>query len=112
MTEDHSKTSKDLKSNIAELESQLKEKFEHNIRLEQYTWRENLCFNMIKASEEEDCKALIVDITHNKLKIDVTGIRFHAAHRVGKQMEGRPRAIIARFVCLEDRDLVPVVKTR
>ena len=105
MTEDHSKTSKDFKSNIAELES-------HNIRLEQYTWRENLRFNMITGSEEEDCEALIVDIIHKKLKIDVTGIRFHAPHQVGKEMEGRARAIIVRFVCQEDRYLVSVVKTR
>ena len=88
MTEDHTKTSRDLKSKIAELESQLKEGFEHNIRLEQYTRRENLRFNMITESEEEDCKALIVDIIHNELAIDVSGKRFHAVHRVGKQTEG------------------------
>ena len=88
MTEDHTKTSRDLKSKIAELESQLKEGFEHNIRLEQYIRRENLRFNMITESEEEDCKALIVNIIHNELAIDVSGIRFHAVHRVGKQTEG------------------------
>ena len=108
MTEgfDHTETSEALKSKIAELESQLKEEVEHNTRLEQYTRRENLRFNMITESEEEDCKTLILDIIHNELAIDVPGIRFHAVHRVGKQTEGRPRRIIARFVCREDRDLV------
>ena len=51
-----------------------------------------------------DSKALIVDIIHKELAIDVSGIRFHAVQRVGKQMEGRPRPIIARFVCREDRE--------
>ena len=45
MTEDHKETSEVLKSKIAELESQLKEEVEHNVRLEQYTRRENLRFN-------------------------------------------------------------------
>ena len=106
MTEDHTETSEALKSKIAELESQLKEAVEHNTRLEQYTRRENLRFNMITESEEEDCKTLVLDIIHKELAIDVPGIRFHAVHRVGKQTEGRPRPIIARFVCREDRDLV------
>ena len=54
----------------------------------------------------EDCKGMIINLIQNDLKIDVTNIRFHAVHKVGKPAVGKTRPIIARFVCREDRDLV------
>ena len=48
----------------------------------------------------------LINLIQNDLKIDVTNIRFHAVHRVGKPAVGKTRPIIARFVCREDRDLV------
>ena len=53
----------------------------------------------------EDCKGMIINLIQNDLKIDVTNIRFHAVHRVGKPAVGKTRPVIARFVCHEDRDL-------
>ena len=38
--------------------------------------------------------------------IDTSNIRFHAVHRVGREIEGRCRPIIARFISREDRDVV------
>ena len=49
---------------------------------------------------------MIINLIQNNLKIDVTYIRFHAVHRVGKPAVVKTRPIIARFVCREDRDLV------
>ena len=49
---------------------------ENNIKLEQYTWRENLRFNNIEEIEGEDCKSVIHDIIKNDLGLDggtVTG---------------------------------------
>ena len=40
------------------------------------------------------------------LELDISSIRFHAVHRVGKIMQGRTRPIIVRFVSREDRNLV------
>ena len=54
----------------------------------------------------EDCKGMIINLIQNDLKIDVTNIRFHAVHRVGKPAVGKTRPIIARFVCRDDRDLI------
>ena len=95
-----------LTEHIAQLEQQLKEEVENNIKLEQYTRRENLRFNNIKESEGEDCKSVITNIIQNELGADVTQIRFHAVHRVGKRVAGKNRPIITRFVSREDRDTV------
>ena len=95
-----------LRNKIATLEIQLKAETENNIKLEQYTRRENLRFNNIQETEDEDCKTLIYDIIQNEMGIDTSNIRFHAVHRVGREIEGRCRPIIARFISREDRDVV------
>ena len=79
---------------------------ENNIKLEQYTRRENLQFNNIKESEGEDCKSVFTNIIQNELGADVTQIRFHVVHRVGKRVAGKNRPLITRFVSREDRDTV------
>ena len=33
-------------------------------------------------------------------------MRCHAVNRMGKSIQGRPRPVIARFVCREDKDVV------
>ena len=93
-----------LRSKIERLEQRLNTEIENNIKLEQYTRRENLRFNNIIETDEEDCKALVNDIINKDLGIDIGGIRFHAVHRVGRKLEGRCRPITARFVSREDRD--------
>ena len=71
---------------------------ENNIKLEQYTRRENLRFNNIEETEGEDSKTLVISIIQNELGVDVSRIRFHAVHQVGKKLEGKTRPIIARFL--------------
>ena len=40
------------------------------------------------------------------LEIDVSDIRFHAVHRIGKTKQNKPRRpIIASFVCCEDKGI-------
>ena len=87
-----------LRSKVVDLELRLNAEIENNIRLEQYTRRENLRFNNINESDGEDCKAIVYSIIDNDLGIGRDGIRFHAVHRVGKKVE--------RFVSREDRDEV------
>lgn len=99
-------SNEELDRRISELTKKLKEEEEKNIQLEQYTRRENLRFNNIPESEDEDCKSLVYDIIDRDLEIDTTCIRFHAVHRVGRKKPGRIRPIIARFACREDRDSV------
>ena len=94
-----------LRKRITSLELQLQTEIENNIKLEQYTRRENLRFNNIEENEGEDCKSVVHDIIKNDLGIDSKDIRFHAVHRVGKNVEGRHRPIIVRFISREDRDL-------
>ena len=77
-----------------------------NVSLENYTRRENLKFMNLPEDRREDCKGMISNLIQNDLKIDVTNVRFHADHRVGKPVFGKTRPIIARFVCREERDLI------
>ena len=108
----HATDVESLHKMAAELELKLKEEVERNINLEQYSRRENLRFNNIPETEEEDCKALIYDVIEKYLDVDTSQIRFHAVHRVGKMSEDRCRPIIARFVCREDRNRVWIERGR
>lgn len=109
-TENNSKEIKtgldDLNKKIEVLENRLKAETENNIKLEQYTRRENLRFNNITEIEKEDCKTLIRSIIQNEMDIDNSDIKFHAVHRVGVKQEGRFRPIIARFISRQHRDLI------
>ena len=87
-----------LNAKIAELETQLKQQIEDNIRLEQYTRRENLRFNNILET--------VIQNIIQQMEIDSSTIQHHAVHRVGIKLEGRHRPIIVRFVSREDRELV------
>lgn len=91
------------------LENRLKAETENNIKLEQYTRRQNLRFNNITEIEKEDCKTLIHRVIQNEMDlncIDTSDIKFHAVHRVGVKQEGRCRSITARFINRQDRDLI------
>lgn len=90
-----------LRSKIEWLEQRLNTEIENNIKLEQYTQKENLCFNNIIETDKEDCKALLYDIIKD-LGIQTDGIRFHAVHRVGQRIEGRCRPTIFRFLSSEE----------
>ena len=88
------------------------------IALENYSQRENLHFMNVPEQEGENCANIIYDIIENELNMDVENLQFHAIHRVGKQRSSEgtskayPRAIIARFLRREDRDMVLKVKGR
>ena len=85
---------------------------ENNIALENYTRRENLKFMNLPEDRGEDCKGMIINLIQNDLKIDVTNIRFHAVHRVGKPAVGKTRPIIARFVSRSLRQRLDMVKEK
>ena len=68
--------------------------------------------------EGENWANIIYDIIENELNMDVENLQFHAINRVGKRRSSDetsktyPRAIIARFLCREDRDMVLKGKAR
>ena len=78
----------ELNKKIVALEVQLNAEIEKNIKLEQYSRRENLRFNNIREEEGEDCKSLIRNVIQNDMDIDTSEIKFHAVHRVGKWKAG------------------------
>ena len=103
-TEEMKEGLEDLSMRVAQLEKKLETAIEENIKLEQYTRRENLRFNNIAEQEGEDCKALIRGVIQNEMGIDASNINFHAVHRVGKKIQNRCRPITARFISREDRN--------
>ena len=74
-----------LHQKVAELELKLRE-VEHNTNLEQHTRRENLGFNKIPDSEDENCKAVKYNVI-SSLGVNTSQIRFHVVHKVGKKAE-------------------------
>ena len=84
-----------LNKKIADLERKLKQEAENNITLEQYMPRENLRFNNIREEEHENSKVVVYNILEKELGVDVSNIRFHAVHRIGKKTQGKCRPIIA-----------------
>ena len=81
------------------------------IRQNIYSRGWNLIIYGIEESETENCAAQVKDVMLSSLKINeeiVNSTKFCGVHRLGKskQISGRPRPIIARFTCREDRELV------
>lgn len=91
-TEEMKEVLEDLSMRVAQLEKKLETAVEENIKLEQYTRRENLRFNNIAEQEGKDCKALIRGVIQNEMGIDASNIKFHAVHRVGKKIQNRFRS--------------------
>ena len=101
-------------SEIRALQASLEREKEKIIALENYSRRENLRFN-IPERKDENCFDVIYDIIENELRIDPENILFHAVQQDGKPREAddaKPRPIIARFLCREDRDKVYRIKNR
>ena len=65
------------------------------IKLDNYTRKENIRLLNVPENQDESCKEIVHEVM----------AEFHAVHRVGKQRDdGKPRAIIARFVSRETRN--------
>lgn len=84
------------------------------IRQSIYSRRWNLIIYGIKESESESCTDLVKNVMSSALKINadkVRSTRFCGVHRLGKlksrqNRSEKPRPVIVRFTCREDRDLV------
>ena len=91
---------------IDTLRAELKKQKEKVLHMEVYSRRENLIFRNIPESPSENCRELIFDIMTKEMDIETSQMRCHAVHRMGKPIQGRPRPIIVRFVCREDKEVV------
>ena len=104
-----------MKAEISSLKDQLQVERERNVKLEQYTRRENLRpLVNVQETEEENTEQLFTQIL-TKMGIEVQNMNFHAIHRVGppkdlakyrrQDKQPSPRHTIARFVFRKDRGL-------
>ena len=73
------------------------------IKLEEYSRRNNLLFHGLDEREGEDCIQRVHNlITHNLNLTDGGTFMISKAHRVGKTMQNKTRAILAQFVLATD----------
>ena len=104
-----------MKSEIQILKDQLKVEKDRNVKLEQYTRRENIRLLNVAEGEDEDTEELFIKVLV-EMGIETHDIKFHAVHRVGpprdqrrKRFGNKPlllRHIIARFLSRKDRNFV------
>ena len=105
------KDSKVLQKEVTQLRQALDEEKAKTLALESYSRRENLKPMNLPETSGENLRSVVKDIIGQHLCISPLHMRFHAIHRVGKQkqttthnsIEVRPRPIITRFLCREDR---------
>lgn len=75
------------------------------IKLDNYTRRENIRLLNVPENQGESCKEIVREVMAEVKMENPRNVEFHAVHRVGKQRDdGKPRAIIARFVSRETRN--------
>ena len=100
-----------LKATVKSLKTELELQRQRNIKLEQYTRRENIRLLFVEEQPEENTEALFIRIL-TEMKVYRPSMQFHAVHRQpngGRRTLGNsdtPQHIIARFVCRKDRDFV------
>ena len=100
-----------LKATVKSLKTELELQRQRNIKLEQYTCRENIRLLFVEEQPEENTEALFIRIL-TEMKVYRPSMQFHAVHRQpngGRRTPGNsdtPRHIIARFVCRKDRDFI------
>jgi ribA/ribD-fused uncharacterized protein len=81
----------------------------NSIQLDQYSRRDNLLFDNIAETENEDCSKVIRKILVDHLGFSVesaNSIKIVRCHRLGKPREGSCRTIIVRFHYFGDRDSI------
>ena len=94
-----------LQEDNAHLEADLAAAKARAIKLENYTRRENIRLLNVPENEEENCKEIVREVMDAVKMEGANKVEFHAVHRTGKQRnDGKPRAIIARFVNREARN--------
>ena len=74
------------------------------IKQEIYSRRWNIIFYKIPEQREENCTALVKQVIVNELKMVPSEVESFMLVLHGSR--GRPRPIIARFICRSDRDKV------
>ena len=69
------------------------------IKLDNYSRRENIRLLNVPENQDETCKEILRGVMAAIKMKGANKVEFHAVLRIGKQRgDGRPRAIIARFV--------------
>ena len=94
-----------LETDNARLQAEVSAAKARAVKLENYTRRENIRLLNVPENEDENCKEIVREVMAAVKMVGANTVEFHAVHRTGKQRDdGKPRAIIARFVNRETRN--------
>ena len=98
-----------LTEEVVKLKSEDRVRERENNALEQYTRNWSLQVFRVPEEQGEDCRAKVLDIFNNKLKVKTEAADIEVAHRTGARREpgaATTRPIIVRFHSREKRELV------
>ena len=92
------------------IETAVQEMQERMVKLEAYSRRDNLVFDGIPESDNENCTTKVMAVIKDKMKVDdADSIKVTRCHRLGPKPTGpraRPRGIIIKFHFYPDKDRV------
>lgn len=86
---------------ISNLKSQLEEKTD---QLEMYSRRNCLRIFGVEETENEDTDRLVIEKVANKISVNLSLQDIDRSHRVGRQVTGKNRPIIVKFVSYRKRN--------
>ncbi|XP_062615270.1 uncharacterized protein LOC134277008 [Saccostrea cucullata] len=94
-----------MREELEAVRSDLCDLKERHLDLQTRSMRDNLIFEGIAETQEEDAEDLIKEFIKTEMNI-TDKIDFHRVHRMGRKGGTRPRPIIAKFVLHKDRERV------
>lgn len=95
----------ELEKEKSQLQAEVSATQARAIKLENYTKRENIRLLNVPENQDENCKEIVREVMAAVKMEGANKVECHAVHRTGKQRDdGKPRAIIARFVNRETRN--------
>lgn len=99
------KENETMRDDLQVVRSELKELSERHLDLQTRSMRDNLVFDGIPETLEEDAEQVLKNFIKDELNI-TDDIEFHRVHRMGRKGGPRHRPIVAKFVMFKDRERV------
>jgi hypothetical protein len=94
-----------MRAELQTMRSDLNDLKERHLDLQSRSMRDNLIFDGIPETHEEDPEAIIKDFIRKEMEI-TDDMEFHRVHRMGKKIGNKHRPIIAKFVLHKDKERV------
>jgi hypothetical protein len=94
-----------MRAELQTMRSDLNDIKERHLDLQSRSMRDNLIFDGIPGTHEEDPEVIIKDFIRKEMEI-TDNMEFHRVHRMGRKNGHKHRPIIAKFVLHKDKERV------